>query len=86
MVSSTRSLWPDWRGFRSVDTSTSILIALLSSRAILDSLAVACLRNRSSTSVCRPLKMMSTQGTPFCPVGENGTRPADLVFDPTSAC
>ncbi len=26
------------------------------------------------------------EGTPFCPVGENGTRPADLVFDPTSAC
>jgi len=52
MVSSTRSRRPDWRGFRSLDTSTSTRIALLSSLAILLSLAVACLRNRSSTTVC----------------------------------
>src|SRR5258708_22982332 len=64
MVSSTRSLRPDWRGLRSAETSTSILIAFGSNFPILASFAVACLRNRSSTSVCRPLKMMSTQEPP----------------------
>src|ERR1039457_6873997 len=61
MVSSTHSLRPDWRGLRSLDTSTSILIALLSSFSILASFPVACLRKRSCTSVCRPLKMMSIE-------------------------
>jgi hypothetical protein len=47
IVSSTRSRRSDWRGFRSAVTSTSTLIALLSSFPILPSLAEACLRKRS---------------------------------------
>jgi hypothetical protein len=40
--------------------------------------------------VCRPLKTMSITGDLLLPalgIGiVGGTRPADLVFDPTSAC
>ena len=86
IVSSTRSLRPAWRGLRSVVTSTSTRMAFWSSFSILASLAVACLRNLSSTSVCRPLKTMSILWNPFRSVDRSGTRPADLVFYPTSAC
>ncbi len=40
--------------------------------------------------MCRPLTMISIsipiQSISPCLIGRGGTRPADLVFDPTFAC
>ena len=63
-----------------------MLMVFWSSFTILPSLAVAYSRKRSWIPVRRPRKMMSTWETPFDRLVWNDTRPADLVFVPTSAC
>lgn len=62
-VISTRSEWSACRGLSSLDTSTSRLITLPSSFWILSSFSATCFRNRSGTSVLRPLTTMSTQNS-----------------------
>ena len=62
-VISTRSLRSACRGLSSLDTSTSRLITLPSSFWILSSFSATCFRNRSGTSVLRPLTTMSTQNS-----------------------